>query len=33
MPVAGLNHMNVVLDLADPAGTLGGHLADLVACG
>ena len=31
VPVAGLNHMSVVLDLADPAGTLGRRLADLVA--
>lgn len=31
LSVAGLNHMNVVLDLADPSGTLGRRLADLVA--
>ncbi|MFB2553065.1 alpha/beta hydrolase [Ensifer soli] len=31
LPVAGLNHMNVVLDLSDPAGRLGRRLADMVA--
>jgi arylformamidase len=33
LPVPGLNHMSVVLDLADPARPLGRRLSELVACG
>jgi arylformamidase len=32
LPVAGRNHMNIVLDLADPDTALGARLADLAAC-
>lgn len=31
LPVTGLNHMNIVLDLANSAGNLGSRLADLVS--
>jgi arylformamidase len=31
LPVPSLNHMSVVLDLADPAGILGGHVANMIA--
>lgn len=31
LPVPDLNHMNVVLDLADPTGILGGHVANMIA--
>lgn len=31
VPVPGLNHMNVVLDLADPSGHLGGRVSDMVS--
>lgn len=31
LTVPGLNHMSVVLDLADPAGTLGGRVAKMIA--
>ncbi|MDF1631129.1 alpha/beta hydrolase [Mycoplana sp. MJR14] len=31
LPIPGLNHMNVVLDLADPDGQLGSRLAMMVA--
>lgn len=31
LSVPSLNHMSVVLDLADPAGTLGGRLKNMVA--
>ncbi|MFD1200064.1 alpha/beta hydrolase [Brucella gallinifaecis] len=31
VPVPGFNHMNIVLDLANPAGHLGSRLADIVA--
>ncbi|WP_313525962.1 alpha/beta hydrolase [Shinella sp.] len=31
LPVRGLNHMNVVLDLADPDGQLGRRVADMTS--
>jgi len=31
LPLPGLNHMTVVLDLADPLGLAGGRIADMVA--
>ncbi len=31
LPVPDLNHMSVVLDLADPAGHLGGRVANMVS--
>lgn len=31
LPVPGLNHMSVVLDLADPSGRLGARIADMIA--
>ncbi|MGD9479722.1 alpha/beta hydrolase [Shinella sp. G-2] len=31
LPLPGLNHMSVVLDLADPAGQLGGRVASMIS--
>lgn len=31
LPVPGLNHMSVVLDLANPSGRLGARIADMIA--
>lgn len=31
LPVSGLNHMSVVLDLANPSGRLGARVADMIA--
>ena len=30
-PIPALNHMNIVLDLADPSGHLGGRVADMIS--